>query len=134
MSKSTKSRATNLPRALAPKATGRPPISIDEDQLRTLARMNCTNAEMAAVLKCSPDTLERRFAATIKAERDAGCASLRRSQWKLALAGHPTLLIWLGKQHLGQKDVARQELTGPEGEGLPVCIPFYVVRPQPAGE
>jgi hypothetical protein len=29
---------------------------------------------------------------------------LRRLQWKLARAGNATMLIWLGKQWLGQTD------------------------------
>jgi hypothetical protein len=29
---------------------------------------------------------------------------LRRLQWKGAEAGNPTMLIWLGKQMLGQRD------------------------------
>ena len=30
--------------------------------------------------------------------------SLRRAQFELAMKGNPTMLIWLGKQYLGQKE------------------------------
>lgn len=33
-----------------------------------------------------------------------GRMSLRREQYKLAISGDRTMLIWLGKQHLGQSD------------------------------
>jgi AraC-like DNA-binding protein len=72
-------------------------------------------AEMAAVLNCSPDTLQRRFAAVIEKGRERGKSSLKRAQWKKAVdEGNPTMLIWLGKQHLGQTDktqVDQQSIT-----------------------
>ena len=36
--------------------------------------------------------------------------SLRAKQFELAMLGNPTMLIWLGKQELGQTD--RQQLSG----------------------
>ncbi len=41
---------------------------------------------------------------TIEAGRENGRATLRRYQWQTAQAGNPALLIWLGKQILGQRD------------------------------
>lgn len=106
---SSKSRAKNLPRDQAPKRTGRPPVAIDEEQLDTLASIGCTYAEMAAVLKVHPDTLAKRFSDRIKEARERGKQSLRRAQWKAALGGDRTMLIWLGKQELGQRE-PRQEV------------------------
>jgi hypothetical protein len=61
--------------------------------------------EIAAVCKCSVDTLENRFSDIIKEGRETGKMSLRRLQFKAAEKGNPAILIWLGKQHLDQKDV-----------------------------
>jgi hypothetical protein len=36
--------------------------------------------------------------------------SIRRQQLKLAEAGNATMLIWLGKQVLGQRDKIAQEI------------------------
>ena len=36
--------------------------------------------------------------------------SLRAKQFELAMRGNPTMLVWLGKQELGQSD--RQQLSG----------------------
>lgn len=83
---------------------GRPKKELDERQIRELARIHCTMEEIAAVMGCSVDTLERRFADTIKEERNFGKSSLRRWQFKAASGGNSALLIWLGKQYLGQRD------------------------------
>lgn len=96
----------------------RPKIDINEEQLLKLAMIHCTVAEMAAVLGCSKDTLERRFAAVIEKGRDTGKMSLRRLQWEGAQKGNTALLIWLGKQLLGQKDISRIELDKIPDEAL----------------
>lgn len=82
----------------------RPKKTIDVELLKSLASIHCTTEEMADILKVSKDTLERRFAATIKAAKSSGKASLRRTQWKLAQEGSTSMAIWLGKQLLGQAD------------------------------
>ncbi len=86
----------------------RPPIDIDENLVRKLARIHCTMDEIAMIVGCSVDTLERRFADTIKAARSRGKMSLRRWQWKSARLGNTGMLVWLGKQYLDQKDQIEQ--------------------------
>lgn len=44
----------------------RPRKKIDEEKLILLASLGLSYAEMAGVLDCSHDTLERRYAAAIK--------------------------------------------------------------------
>jgi hypothetical protein len=46
-------------------------------------------------------------------KRPKGFTSLRHKQWQLAAQGNPTMLVWFGKQWLGQSD--RHELTGADG-------------------
>jgi len=86
------------------KKVGRPKIEINEDQLEKLSSILCTMEEMASFFSCSVDTLERNFADTIKKGKDKGRMSLRRLQFEKAQSGNTTMLIWLGKQLLGQKD------------------------------
>ena len=83
---------------------GRPPIEIDEAQLKQLASIGLSSGEMAAVLDCSIDTLERNYMEVMETGRQMRNASLKRSQFAMATAGNATMLIWLGKQYLGQKD------------------------------
>lgn len=75
-----------------------------------MASIGCTMIEMAAVLDCSVDLLERHFADTIKRGRNICKESLRRKQLEVAHTGNPTMLIWLGKHLLGQHD-DRQEVV-----------------------
>ena len=91
----------------------RPRKKIDPDQVQKLAQIGCSVGEIAAVLSCSPDTLQRRFAAVIKEGHEHRNSSLRRKQYEVAINGNATTLIWLGKQFLGQRD--KQEETGENG-------------------
>lgn len=83
---------------------GRPRKKIDKDLVFSLASIHCTMKEIAAVCKCSVDTLERRFADHIERGRETAKASLRREMWKAAEHGSARMQIWLSKQHLGMSD------------------------------
>ena len=85
---------------------GRPKKVIDLAQVESLAGIGCTHEEIAAVLKCTKDTLYKQdgFSTAFKRGQDTGKQSLRHHQWQKAKEGNTTMLIWLGKQHLGQSD------------------------------
>ena len=88
---------------------GRPPKPLDLEELKRWARTGATQQEIAARLGMSVDTLERRLQdPEVRALVDQAQAevkiSLRAKQVQLALAGDRKMLIWLGKQLLGQKD------------------------------
>ncbi len=87
----------------------RPRMQIDPEQVRKLAAIDCSYAEIAGIVGCNPSTLTRRFAQAIEKGRLEGSASLKRKQFELAMAGSVTMLIWLGKQRLGQAD--KQEIA-----------------------
>jgi hypothetical protein len=88
----------------------RPPIEIDEVQLEKLAQLHCTNTEIAAFFNCSVDTITRRYADLLDKGREAGKIALRRKQWQLAIEkGDRVMLIWLGKQYLGQSEKVAYE-------------------------
>ena len=86
----------------------RPKKEIDEDVVFDLASKGWTNKEIAAELQCSHDTIERRFAGTIKEGHAIRNGKLRSKQFEVAMEGNPTMLIWLGKQLLDQKDRVEQ--------------------------
>lgn len=83
---------------------GRPRNPVDPEEVAKLAAIHCTLAEIAAWFGVSHDTIERNFASIIKENREKGRASLRRMQYVAAQGGNVTMLIWLGKQLLGQRD------------------------------
>lgn len=87
----------------------RPRKKIDEALLHKLAAIHCNQEEMCSILGISTDTLQRRFAAQVKAARNEGKMSLRRKMWQMALDGNTTLLIWLSKNELGYSDRLEQK-------------------------
>jgi len=107
---------------------GRPRLEFDLRMVEDLGKIQSTHSELAAVLGVSVDTVERRlrddpeFCSAYEKGLENGKSSLRRIQWKAALGGNTTMQIWLGKQYLGQRDQARQELTG--AEGGPVAVVY----------
>ncbi len=87
------------------RSVGRPKLVLNEKDITELAKIGCTNEEIATFLKCSHDTLERNFACAIKEGRSYMKMSLRRQQLKMVEKdGNVTMAIWLGKQYLGQHD------------------------------
>ena len=105
----------------------RPRKEIDEDKLEQLASLGLSNAEIAAVLDVSHDTIERNYRETLDWGRNKRNASLRRKQYEIAMVGNPTMLIWLGKQFLGQSD--KNEVTGADGGPLQASITIKFVDP-----
>jgi len=99
----------------------RPAKPIDIRQVEELARIGATEEDMAAVLGVSVDTIQRRkraseeFCGAIKRGQATTRNSLRRLQLKKALEGNVTMLIWLGKQLLGQSDTQMLRHEGPQG-------------------
>lgn len=83
---------------------GRPKKPISEKQVEQLAALGCTNAEIAVVVGCNPDTLYGRFSESIKKGKESLKTSLRRMQFRSAQKGSVAMQIWLGKQYLGQTD------------------------------
>lgn len=94
----------------------------DEDwqKINNACAIQCTGEEIAHIMGFSYDTLERRIKETfnepaadyIKRHAQGGKATLRRLQWKAANNGNTSMLIWLGKQYLGQTDKAESAFNG----------------------
>lgn len=91
---------------------GRPPKDIDPEQVMRLAALGVPMVDIAFVVGCSVDTLERRFRDEIEEGRANGRTRLRQKQLEVALSGNPAMLIWLGKQMLGQADKQEVAQTG----------------------
>jgi hypothetical protein len=78
---------------------------LTEDRVRDLAHIQCTYKEIAACCRCSEDTLRNHFSSVITNGWEEGKESLRRAQYKKAMEGNPSMLIWCGKHTLKQRDV-----------------------------
>ena len=94
---------------------GKYTIVIDPIQLGKLAELCCSIEEVAAYFRCSTSTIKYRLTREpLKSIWETGLArgriSLRRAQLQAAHNGDRTMLIWLGKQLLGQVDKVEQEV------------------------
>ena len=80
---------------------------IDHDLVFKLASIHCSYEEIADVAGTSVPTLKKRFSKIIDKGRAEGKKSLRRAQFEAAVEKKDVrMLIWLGKQLLGQTDQA----------------------------
>jgi len=77
---------------------------IDTNQLTSLAKLGCTNIEMGDFFGCSPDLLEKSYSEFLIKGRAEQKMRLRQLQWKACESGNVTMLIFLGKNMLGQQD------------------------------
>lgn len=102
---------------------GRPPALEDNQEtlklLSILGSLSCTTKEAASKLEVSEPTFFAFLKRSEKARdawergRDVGKLSLRQWQIEAARGGNATMLIWLGKQLLGQKDQKQLEVGNP---------------------
>lgn len=91
---------------------GRPRKEIDPGLVLKLAERFCSRREVAAVVGCDEKTIRNRFSAEYEKGMEQGRTLLRELQWKSAKNGNVAMLIWLGKQYLGQKDRHEIETHG----------------------
>lgn len=88
----------------------RPHKVVDLDAIEKLAAINCSVAEIGAVVGLDRRTLQRRYAALIEKGRETGKSSLKRKMWKIAMDNeNVTMCIWLSKQMLGYTDKVEQK-------------------------
>ena len=103
----------------------RPLIEIDWDQVDRMCEYHCTGEEQAGILGIDYDTLNAAckrekgcgFSDYFKQKASGGKMSLIRRQFTAAMDGNSTMLVWLGKNWLGQSDQPE-----PEAQDLPPIV------------
>jgi hypothetical protein len=101
----------------------RPKADIDWKRVDELLEADCEGTEIAAHLGLVPDTLYKRcqednklrFSDYLRQKKASGNTLLKEHQWKMATGKEDSqvkksMLIWLGKQRLGQSDKKQQTL------------------------
>ncbi|MFA4959756.1 MAG: hypothetical protein WC535_07705 [Candidatus Cloacimonas sp.] len=96
----------------AKKPTGRPRIELDPKQAKIFGYFRATYDTMAEQIGCHVDTIRAamqdensEFSKAYKNGFSSMKMKLSEAQVKTAIEEHnPTLLVWLGKQYLNQKD------------------------------
>lgn len=123
---------------------GRPKIVWDDQRYKTfegLCGIQATIEEIESVLDIDHKTVDRLckehykdakgkpmgFSQVYKKYSSTGKMSLRRKQYEVANAGNVSMLIWLGKQYLGQKD--QQETTIADNSNISFTIKPASDRP-----
>ena len=96
-------------------------------ELERLCTIQCTDEEIAAFLRVSTRTIERRrkvqsFREAMERGKAKGRVSLRRNLFHLALNGNLGANIFLAKNLLGYKDVVSNEHSGPEGGPIEMSL------------
>lgn len=77
---------------------------INPKEVEKLAALGMKNSEIADWLEIDDSTLNYNFKQNLIKGRLQLNQSLRQAQIKLALSGNATMLIWLGKNILGQSE------------------------------
>ena len=90
----------------------RPKLDIDTERVEMLASFGCSTIEIARLHNCDESTIRLRFKNELERGRENMKIKLRQLQWKQAENGNTSLLIFLGKQYLGQSDRNELELVG----------------------
>jgi exoribonuclease R len=105
-----------------PKAEGETGAKIKDIDFRDFEKccqMQCTQEEIAGWFEIDEETLVRRvtehynksFSEVYKKYSAGGKCSLRRRQFRRAQNGDRVMMIWLGKQYLGQSEKVEQKVT-----------------------
>lgn len=77
---------------------------IPEEEVQYLASIHCTAKEIAGFYDVKEEQIRDTFGDIMRRERAVTRQRLRKAQLDLALSGDKTMLIWLGKQMLGQTE------------------------------
>lgn len=136
--------ANNKPNDTPKNKGGRPKIVWDDKAyaiFEGLCGIQATIEEIESVLNIDHKTINRLckehyrdskgkamgFSQVYKKYSATGKMSLRRNQFKCAEAGNVSMLIWLGKQYLGQKE--QQETTIAPDSNISFTIKPATERP-----
>ena len=86
---------------------------IENDQVEKLASFGCTDTEIASFFGCDRSLITKSYSQFLTKGRDKGKIRLRQMQWKAADKGNVSMLIWLGKQILGQTEKSEVKWENP---------------------
>lgn len=127
-----------MPRKPRPKRAtpGRPKAPIDWEVVKRQVSAGASGVSIAHELGIASDTLYDRciedmgmeFTEFKRLHVSRGNDLIAMKQFELAMKGDKSLLIWLGKNRLGQRD--RQEYVNAAGESVPVVM-VQVMPPSP---
>lgn len=87
------------------KKARKPRREIDRETVIKLARLHCSQQDIARWFDVDKNTIAKRFGADIELAKSETRARLRRKMLEEAMNGNTTMLIWLSKNMLGFSDL-----------------------------
>ena len=115
---------------------GRPKWKPNYEEVEKLYAQMCTDQDIADWFGVSRKTVERHNQNDEKFQsaKTKGMAhakiSIRGEQFKVAKKGNVSMLIWLGKQYLGQKEKQEVDHQSSDGSMTPTEIRRIIVDPE----
>lgn len=95
-----------------------PHATFSHRAVQRMAQLGVPDADIARVVGVDLELMQTEAAEALRLGRDIGRIELRMRQYAAAMQGDRTLLVWLGKQTLGQMDKVAQEVSGPGGSPI----------------
>jgi hypothetical protein len=113
-----------------PEGKFRPVKPIDWKLVDTLLLSGCTGAEIASHFDMHPITFYHRveqqygvsFTNYSSEKKQKGESLLRHKQFEVAMKGDKTMLVWLGKNRLGQREHEEKTFLAPNDGYLTTII------------
>jgi len=87
--------------------------NIKGEEVQKLSKFGMTNVEIADFFGCDESLIRKSYSEYLTKGRAEMKLRLRQLQWKSAEKGNAVMLIWLGKQILGQSDIPLGEDSQP---------------------
>lgn len=95
-----------------------PHATFSHRAVQRMAQIGVPDADIARIIGIDVELLTTEAADALRLGRDLGRVELRARQYAAAMQGDKNLLVWLGKQTLGQADKVSQEVSGPGGSPI----------------
>ena len=87
--------------------------NIKGEEVQKLSKFGMTNVEIADFFGCDESLIRKSYSEYLTKGRAEMKLRLRQLQWNSAEKGNAVMLIWLGKQILGQSDIPVGEDSQP---------------------
>ena len=97
-------KETAKPTVKSKRKVGRPKIDLPGNKVETLAEYGLSNTDIANFFGVNETTIRVNFSEFLTKGRAKQKYKLRKKQFEVAMDGNVTMLIWLGKQMLGQSE------------------------------
>lgn len=103
-----------------PLVSDNPNATFSHQAVQLLAQAGTPDTEIARLIGIDVKTLRAEAADALELGNTQHRVTLRVGQYRAAMIGDRSLLIWLGKQSLGQVDRAVNEISGRDGKPIEV--------------